>query len=83
MMEPLTCSTAISANEERSFKMVRANCLIRPAMSCCICMGEGGNSITHWVSVWAVGQACGRLECPGQILGSVKGNGAFTGGDKI
>ena len=42
-MEPLTCSTAISANEERSFKMVQANCLIRPVMSCYICMGEGGN----------------------------------------
>lgn len=42
-MEPLTCSVAISANEERSFKTVQANCLIRAAMSCYICEGDGGN----------------------------------------
>lgn len=43
VMEPLTCTTAISANEERSFKMVQANCLIRAEMSRYICMGDAGN----------------------------------------
>ena len=32
-MEPLTCTAAVSPNEEWSFKMVQVNCLIRAAMS--------------------------------------------------